>query len=98
MYKNTLPPGINSPSQFLAGRTSTFMPPDPGIPYYVGMKHLRSGESLQNLFSFLFNAEVYPIVPGALGQEGTQTFRILTEAANFMVTEIGDYLILELAP
>jgi hypothetical protein len=94
MYKNTLPPGINSPSQFLVSRTSKFMPPDLGIPYYVGMKHLRNGEALQNLFSFLFDSEVYPILPG----ESEQTFRILTETSNFMVTEIGDYLVLELAP
>lgn len=98
MYKNTLPPGINSPSQFLLGRTSKFMPPDPGIPYYVGMKHLRNGEALQNLFSFLFNSEVYPVLPGAFGEGGEQTYKILAETTDFMITEIGDYLVLELAP
>lgn len=93
MVKNTLPPGINSPSRFLVARTSTFMPPDPGIPYYVGMKHLRAGGSLQDLFLFLFNSSVYSIIPNS----DTRSFRILTETSNFIVTEIGDYLILELA-
>lgn len=93
MVKNTLPPGINSPSRFLVSRTSTFMPPDPGIPYYVGMKHLRAGGSLQDLFLFLFNSSVYSIIP----DRDTRSFRILTETENFIVTEIGDYLILELA-
>jgi len=94
MYKNTLPPGINSPSRFLVGRTSTFMPPDPGIPYYVGMKHLRNGQSLQDLFLFLFNSSVYPILP----DEDTRSYRILAETGAFLLTEIGEYLVLELAP
>jgi hypothetical protein len=94
MYKNTLPPGINSPSGFLEGRTSTFMPPDPGIPYYVGMKHLRSGQSLQNLFLFLFNAPVYSILPNG----DTRSYRILAETGDYLLTEIGEYLLLELAP
>ena len=93
MVKNTLPPGINSPSRFLVARTSTFMPPDPGIPYYVGMKHLRGGGSLQDLFLFLFNSSVYPIIP----DRDTRSFRILAETGDYIVTEIGEYLILELA-
>lgn len=93
MVKNTLPPGINSPSRFLVGRTSKFMPPDPGIPYYIGMKHLRAGGSLEDLFLFLFNSEVYPVLP----DKDTRSYRILAETGDYIITEIGDYLILELA-
>lgn len=92
MVKNTLPPVINSPSPFLVGRTSTFMPPDPGIPYYVGMKHLRAGGSLQDLFLFLFNSGVYSILP----DEDTRSYRILAETGDYLITEIGEYLIIEL--
>ena len=96
MAKNTLPPGLNSPSRFLIGRTSKFQPEDPGLSYYVGVRHTRGLRSLQDVFLYSFDSQ---IVPNLLPSDPFGPFLdnlILTEFSNPLLTEIGQYLLIEL--
>lgn len=89
--------GYNNQAKFLAGKTSKFSPEPTAIKYYQKTRHTRDQGSLQEAFLASFNSQVYPtILPGELLPVGdVQTFRILSEVSQPMLTEIGDYLILD---
>lgn len=89
--------GYNNKSRFLAGKTSKFSPESTSIKYYQKTKHTRDQGSLQEAFLASFNSQIYPtILPGQLlPAQTTETLRILSELSQPMLTEIGDYLILE---
>lgn len=87
--------GYNNQAKFLAGKTSKFSPEPTGIKYYQKTRHTRDQGSLQEAFLASFNSQVYPNI---LPQDYVivpETFRILSELSQPMLTEIGDYLILD---
>lgn len=95
MAKNGLPPGVNQTSRFLIGMTSKLMPETPGVPYYTNMKQTRAQGSLQDKFLQSFDSQVYPTVLPEAVQPTIPGNLILSEFDNPLLTEIGDYLILE---
>lgn len=89
--------GYNNRSKFILGKTSKFSPEPTGIKYYQKTKHTRDQGSLQDAFLAAFKTQIYPtILPGqVLPSIGGETFRILSELSQPMLTEVGDYLIIE---
>ena len=97
MARNPQFSGYNRQSKFLLGKASKLSPEPTGIKYYEKTKHTRDQGSLQEAFLASFNSQVYPtILPGRLLPPFVaETFRILSELSQPMLTEVGDYLILE---
>lgn len=91
--------GYNKRSKFVIGKRSALAPEPPGIKYFQKTRHTRNQGSLQEAFLATFNTQVYPtILPGlALSPlpAPLTSFRILTELSQSMLTEIGNYLIIE---
>lgn len=89
--------GYNNESRYLLGKTSKFMPEPPkGPKYYQKTKHTRDQGSLEEKYLYTFNTTIYPtILPEAPGLP--ETFRILSEFSFALLSELGEYLILETA-
>ena len=97
MARNPQFSGYNGQSKFLLGKASKLSPEPTGISYYQKIKHTKNQGSLQEKFLESFNSQVYPtILPGELLPPFVpETFRILSELSEPMLTEVGDYLVLE---
>jgi len=96
MAKNTLPPGLDSPSRFLIGRTSKFQPETKvGPSYYTRMRQTRNIKAFQEGFLYSFDSQVYPTILPKDTPVSILDKLILTEFEAPILTEIGDYLLIE---
>lgn len=88
--------GYNQRSKFLVGKVSNFSPePAPQVPYHQRLRHTKSKRSFQNRFLTSFDTQVIPYVLAGEILPPIETFRLLSEINQSMITELGDYIILD---
>lgn len=92
--------GYNQRSKFLIGKVSNFSPKtNPEVPYYQRIRHTKSKKPFSNRYYFSFDTQIIPyVLPGeviSISPIQSETFRLLSEINQSMITELGDYIILD---
>lgn len=82
---------------FIGNKTSKFQPEPPGTRYYIKTRHI-VGAAPANSFLSSFNSQIVPTIlpgvvpPGETPAPPVQTFRLLNESGQPLLTEFSNNL------
>jgi len=81
--------------KFLIQRMSRLMPVIPKVGYYVNMRHLRDGGSLQDRFLYSFNSQIYPTILAGVAQFLPDYDIYLTTEFDFRLLTENDFNLIQ---